>query len=325
MPDDPKPLRGELDMLRDLQADRLDMIQDAERRMAEYVKVGRDDLHEKAQNLRDEIALDMGKTADRVRELETRREAVTGVDVIEQHVRNLEQHRREWTQRRLEYAQQVGEGDRFTEEYQRELMAEWDRTEAAKLEQMARDAWTAYEKAERAIDADLVSATDENARRYDLAALGTLITDFTSQLEAPPVAQGAEDSRTHRLRYVAALLDRVDAGKNPNEQRAARIAATPLVRSLMGSGDSNTDQMSRELNRRLAAMTEAEQGRVPMLQRKRAELGKRSGYLRGAILELERQATGTGATIWGVSRWQSSVLGEDMSTMGGGVSEVVTR
>jgi hypothetical protein len=299
------------------------MLKDAEARLARYAtQPHMADLIPRAEALRDDAAATVERSSARLLELENTAHADGALGTLEQHRRELDHLRYEWADRRNAYAAKLEAEGVYSREGQEQLLAEWEKAQVDELEARAAEAWKAYERSEQAMGQAIVAATNENAARYDLPNLGTLITDYTSQLEAPPGAQGWTTNAHNQLQYVAALLDRVEAGGNPNEMRAARIAAGPVVRRLMGSSDSDADTLSRDLNRRLAGMSTAELGRIPDLERNRAALAQRGKVLRGTILELEKVATGKTAGIFGTTPWQARILREDMQSRGGGVVDL---
>lgn len=276
--------------------------------------------HDEALDLRQKWADHVEHWEKRLADMANTADAAQSTDAMAAAIRRVDSLRREWGDMQTRALNEIQSDPRLSDAYKAELVQAWNDENAGQAEQAAREAWQTYQRAADAITADMVTASAENSARYDLAAVGTLIQDYTAQIQAPPVPQGMEDSRTHRLAYIAEVLDRADASGNPNEQRAARIAAGPEVARLMGSGTSDADRMSRDLHRRIADMSTRERGRLPALEDKRRTLDARGRELRGSILALEQRATGASGGIFGVSPWQARILGESMETMGGGVA-----
>jgi len=247
------------------------------------------------------------------------------LDSIAQHERQLDDMRRGWKDRRNQYAAELAADGRYTAEYRQQMLDAFDAERQAEAEQAARAAWRAYEGAEQALARDMQTAHRESEARFDLGRVGVLVKDYASQVQAPPIPQGMEGDSAHRLRFIAQLLDRAEASGDPDAARAARIAAGPEVRRMMGTGQGEADVLGRELHARLARMADTERGRVVEVERRAAQLRRRGAGLRGSVLGLETAATGKGAGIFGLSPWQVAVLGESMADYGGGVGEVVQR
>lgn len=278
-----------------------------------------DPFYVRAEALANELRESLAETERNVAEATTTAEAAGGVDALTRNMQQLDAMRRDFRERRNQYESQISADNRFTQEYRAQLMREWDEANAAEAEQAARAAWQTYQRAEQAVAADMQVAYRDNEARFDLPSVGVLVKDYAAQMQAPPVPQGMESDSTHRLRYIATLLQRAEASGDPNALRAARIAAAPEVRRMMGTSDSDGDRLARDLHSRLARMSETERGRVVELERKADALRQRGGNLRATILGLEQATTGKSGGIYGVSRWQAAVLGESMETFGGGV------
>ncbi len=272
-------------------------------------------IWEKATALAEDVARRMGESVNK----ET---AATGPDTLARSAAALDHIGRTFREKRNAYAAAMaeGEGARYSDAYRAELMKAWEDGQQAEAEQVARAAWIAYQRAEDAAQQDMQVAYRDNEARFDLGKIGTLIKDIGSQIQAPPTAQGTADDRAHRLGFIAQILDRADASGDPNMQRAARIAAAPEVQRMMTTGAGDVDQLSRDLHRRLGAMASGERGRVVEVERAGQQLRRQRGQaLRASVLDLERTMTGRSGSIFEVSPWQQAILGETMSTFGGGV------
>ncbi len=281
-------------------------------------------LRERAEALVAEIESTLSRAERNAGDAAATETGLGALDSIAQHERRLDDMRRGWKVRRNEYAAELEADGRYTAEYRQQLLDAFDAERQAEAEQAARAAWRAYESAEQALARDMQTAHRESEARFDLGRVGVLVKDFASQVQAPPIPQGMEGDSAHRLRFIAQLLDRAEASGDPDAARAARIAAGPEVRRMMGTGQSDADVLGRELHARLARMADAERGRVVEVERRAAQLRRRGAGLRGSVLGLETAATGKGAGIFGLSPWQVAVLGESMADYGGGVGEVVS-
>lgn len=252
----------------------------------------------------------------------TTAEASGGVDALTRNMQHLDDLRRSYREQRNAREAELAADGRYSNEYRAELMQAWDAEWVAEAEQAARTAWRTYQSAEAAMERDMHTAHREAEGRYDLARVGVLVKDYAAQMQAPPVPQGMEKDRTHRLAFIGEMLDRADRSGDPDAQRAARIAAAPMVRQMMGTSDSDADRMSRDLHRKLGAMATSERGRAVEVERNQRELAKRGKAIRSSILGLEQATTGKSGGIYGVSPWASAILGESMETYGGGVADM---
>ena len=284
-----------------------------------------DPLSPRAEALLETTEQGMAEAEARMGEAVTTAEASGGVDALTRNMQHLDDLRRAYReQRNQREAQLVAEG-RWSREGIAEQMQAWDAERQAEAEQAARTAWRTYESAEAAMARDMQTAHREAESRYNLARVGVLVKDYAAQVQAPPVPQGMEDSRTHRLAFIGEMLDRADRSGDPDAQRAARIAAAPIVRQLMGAGSGDADVLSRDLHRKLGAMATAERGRVVEVERNQRELAKRGAALRSSILGLEQATTGKAGGPFGVSPWAATIMGESMETYGGGVADMGER
>jgi len=210
----------------------------------------------------------------------------------------------------------------YSEDCKQRLMEGFTETAEAEARALATREWRETLAAEEGLAEQVAHAAQAADAGLDHTAVATFSADYSSRLSMSPPATGA-DERTDSLRYIASLAEEVEGSRSPERMRAFRVAAAPIVRSLVRSGGvGTTDGLARDLDRRLASMALRERGTTPVAEQRLARVRQRKAEVRYEILNRETAMTGARPTMFApVTPWASRILGETIENHGGGVHD----
>jgi len=210
--------------------------------------------------------------------------------------------------------------DVYSEDYKARLLEGFQQTAEAEAAALATRAWRDTVAAEEGLAESVAQEAQRADVDLDHRAVASFSADYSSRLSMPPPATGL-DSRTDALRSIEALADAAEASRSPERMRAFRMAAAPVVRSLVRpSGVGTSDRLARDLDRRIGAMAARERGNAPVAEARLAGLRQRKTEPRSEILKLEQTVTGARPTVFAlVTPWASRILGETVEDYGGGI------
>lgn len=208
----------------------------------------------------------------------------------------------------------------YSDDYKAKLLDGFKETAEAEAAALATRAWRETLAAEQGLADEVAREAQQADAGIDHAAMATYSTDYSSRLSMPPPATGA-DQRTDRILYISKLADEAEASRSPERMRAFRIAAAPVVRSLVNAnGVGTTDRQARELDQRISAMAARERGNTANAEARLNRIRQRKAEVRYEILNLEQAVTGARPTMFApITPWAGRILGERIEDYGGGV------